>query len=78
MRTWLNGTGTPPDKARPRYTHLVPMHPGEGGPKTPFFLVAGMFGTPGRCPASHSVAPRTSTTFTFPFCSSAASSVAEI
>jgi len=29
---------------RPRYTHLVAMHPGEGGPKTPFFLVAGMFG----------------------------------
>lgn len=29
---------------RPRYTHLVPMHSGEGGPKTPFFLVAGMFG----------------------------------
>ncbi|SEO57318.1 Acyl transferase domain-containing protein [Salinihabitans flavidus] len=27
-----------------RYTHLVPMHEGEGGPKTPFFLVAGMFG----------------------------------
>ena len=29
---------------RPRYAHLVAMHPGEGGPKTPFFLVAGMFG----------------------------------
>ena len=29
---------------RPRYTHLVAMHPGEGGPKLPFFLVAGMFG----------------------------------
>jgi thioesterase domain-containing protein/acyl carrier protein len=27
-----------------RYTHLVPMHPGQGGPKTPFILVAGMFG----------------------------------
>jgi acyl transferase domain-containing protein/thioesterase domain-containing protein/NAD(P)-dependent dehydrogenase (short-subunit alcohol dehydrogenase family)/acyl carrier protein len=27
-----------------RYTHLVPMHDGEGGPKTPFFMVAGMFG----------------------------------
>ena len=27
-----------------RFTHLVPMHQGEGGPKTPFFLVAGMFG----------------------------------
>lgn len=29
---------------RPRYTHLVAMHSGEGGPNTPFFLVAGMFG----------------------------------
>lgn len=29
---------------RPRYTHLVPMHKGEGGSKRPFFLVAGMFG----------------------------------
>ena len=27
-----------------RFTHLVPMHQGEGGTKTPFFLVAGMFG----------------------------------
>ncbi|WP_319825122.1 polyketide synthase [Thalassovita sp.] len=27
-----------------RFTHIVPMHAGEGGPKTPFFLVAGMFG----------------------------------
>jgi acyl transferase domain-containing protein/thioesterase domain-containing protein len=27
-----------------RFTHLVPMHEREGGPKTPFFLVAGMFG----------------------------------
>ncbi len=27
-----------------RFTHLVPMHSGEGGSKTPFFLVAGMFG----------------------------------
>ncbi|MBK8012613.1 MAG: SDR family NAD(P)-dependent oxidoreductase [Deltaproteobacteria bacterium] len=29
---------------RSRYTHLVAMHAGEGGPKPPFFLVAGMFG----------------------------------
>ncbi len=29
---------------RPRFSHLVAMHEGEGGPKTPFFLVAGMFG----------------------------------
>ncbi|MFM7442919.1 MAG: polyketide synthase dehydratase domain-containing protein, partial [Tabrizicola sp.] len=27
-----------------RFTHIVPMHQGEGGAKTPFFLVAGMFG----------------------------------
>ena len=27
-----------------RFTQLVPMHQGEGGRKTPFFLVAGMFG----------------------------------
>ncbi len=27
-----------------RFTHLVPMHQGEGGTKQPFFLVAGMFG----------------------------------
>ena len=27
-----------------RFKHLVAMHDGEGGPKTPFFLVAGMFG----------------------------------
>ncbi len=32
------------DPAGPRFTHLVAMHAGEGGPKTPFFLVAGMFG----------------------------------
>ena len=27
-----------------RFVHLVPMHDGEGGERTPFFLVAGMFG----------------------------------
>lgn len=27
-----------------RFAHLVPMHQGEGGPRQPFFLVAGMFG----------------------------------
>ena len=27
-----------------RFTHLVPMHQGAGGPRAPFFLVAGMFG----------------------------------
>lgn len=29
---------------RSRFTHLVAMHPGEGPPKRPFFVVAGMFG----------------------------------
>ncbi|WP_170480116.1 type I polyketide synthase [Ruegeria arenilitoris] len=33
-----------PSAPERRFTHLVPMHSGEGGPKTPFFLVAGMFG----------------------------------
>ena len=37
------GGQTPKAPAR-RFKHLVPMHPSEGGPKTPFFLVAGMFG----------------------------------
>ncbi|MGR3501865.1 type I polyketide synthase [Pseudaestuariivita sp.] len=42
-------TGSPEPGEQPvaparRYTHLVPMHEGEGGPRTPFFLVAGMFG----------------------------------
>ncbi len=32
------------DPAGPRFTHLVPMHAGDGGPGSPFFLVAGMFG----------------------------------
>jgi thioesterase domain-containing protein/acyl carrier protein len=38
--------GAPAARAEParRFTHLVPMHRGEGGAKTPFFLVAGMFG----------------------------------
>jgi acyl transferase domain-containing protein/thioesterase domain-containing protein/acyl carrier protein len=38
--------GTPAPSAAPkrRFTHLVPMHDGEGGERTPFFLVAGMFG----------------------------------
>jgi acyl transferase domain-containing protein/thioesterase domain-containing protein len=30
--------------SRSRYRHLVAMHPGEGGSRTPMFLVAGMFG----------------------------------
>ncbi len=36
--------GDAPKAPARRFTHLVPMHSGEGGPKTPFFLVAGMFG----------------------------------
>jgi len=32
------------DPAGPKFTHLVAMHGGEGGARTPFFLVAGMFG----------------------------------
>ncbi|WP_050524812.1 type I polyketide synthase [Pseudorhodobacter wandonensis] len=31
-------------KTKRRFTHLVAMHERDGGPKTPFFLVAGMFG----------------------------------
>ncbi|MDR5652846.1 type I polyketide synthase [Ruixingdingia sedimenti] len=38
------GTGDAPRAPERRFTHLVPMHEGEGGPRTPFFLVAGMFG----------------------------------
>ncbi|MDO6485510.1 type I polyketide synthase [Shimia thalassica] len=33
-----------PEETERRFTHLVPMHSGEGGSRTPFFLVAGMFG----------------------------------
>ncbi|MCL4674761.1 MAG: polyketide synthase dehydratase domain-containing protein, partial [Pararhodobacter sp.] len=42
----ITETGVAPAPAKParRYEFLVPMHDGEGGPKTPFFLVAGMFG----------------------------------
>ena len=40
------GSDQPAKLAAPvrRFTHLVPMHQGEGGAKKPFFLVAGMFG----------------------------------
>ncbi|MEZ5714962.1 MAG: SDR family NAD(P)-dependent oxidoreductase [Paracoccaceae bacterium] len=40
------GSPTAPAAKKPerRFTHLVPMHQGEGGPRRPFFLVAGMFG----------------------------------
>jgi acyl transferase domain-containing protein/thioesterase domain-containing protein/acyl carrier protein len=40
-------TESAPDRPKPnsrRFKHIVAMHDGEGGPKTPFFLVAGMFG----------------------------------
>ena len=39
-----DGQGGVPKSTARRFTHLVPMHDGEGGTKTPFFLVAGMFG----------------------------------
>ena len=38
------GESSTDSKPKRRFTHLVPMHQGEGGRKTPFFLVAGMFG----------------------------------
>lgn len=38
------GAAPGPAQAARRFTHLVPMHRGEGGARTPFFLVAGMFG----------------------------------
>jgi thioesterase domain-containing protein/acyl carrier protein len=45
----VGDTGDSESPAKPaaparRFTHLVPMHQGEGGPRQPFFLVAGMFG----------------------------------
>ena len=36
--------GAKPVAVQRRFTHLVPMHQADGGPKQPFFLVAGMFG----------------------------------
>ncbi|MBN9677147.1 type I polyketide synthase [Salipiger bermudensis] len=39
-----DGAEPAPKAPERRFTHLVPMHDGEGGPRTPFFLVAGMFG----------------------------------
>src|SRR5690606_17309448 len=46
-RGGASGESDQPTKPRAperRFTHLVAMHEGEGGEKTPFFLVAGMFG----------------------------------
>ncbi|MFT7137102.1 MAG: thioesterase domain-containing protein, partial [Akkermansiaceae bacterium] len=43
----IEGEAAPADAPKApthRFTHLVTMHQGEGGPKPPFFLVAGMFG----------------------------------
>ncbi|MDN5786797.1 type I polyketide synthase [Pseudorhodobacter sp.] len=37
-------TATEAPKPKRRFTHLIAMHERDGGPKTPFFLVAGMFG----------------------------------
>ena len=36
--------GSTVPQTKRRFVHLVPMHDGEGGERTPFFLVAGMFG----------------------------------
>jgi thioesterase domain-containing protein len=36
--------GAAPARPAKRFDYLVPMHEGEGGPRTPFVLVAGMFG----------------------------------
>ncbi|QBF31984.1 type I polyketide synthase [Thalassococcus sp. S3] len=33
-----------PAEAKPSFTHIVPLHQGEPGGGTPFFIVAGMFG----------------------------------
>ncbi|MCC5969956.1 MAG: KR domain-containing protein [Pararhodobacter sp.] len=43
-RTGYTEAGAAPATPTRRYEFLVPMHEGEGGGKTPFFLVAGMFG----------------------------------
>jgi len=43
-RTGYTEAGEAPATPTRRYEFLVPMHEGEGGGKTPFFLVAGMFG----------------------------------
>ncbi|MGZ9809036.1 type I polyketide synthase [Pseudoroseicyclus sp. H15] len=45
-RTGASPAATPETADAPvrRFTHIVPLHEGEGGAKTPFFLVAGMFG----------------------------------
>ncbi|MEZ5664492.1 MAG: SDR family oxidoreductase [Burkholderiaceae bacterium] len=39
-----HGAAAAPRPSRRHFTHLVAMHDGEGGERTPFFLMAGMFG----------------------------------
>ncbi len=45
-RTGADASGAVETAAAPahRFSHLVPMHEGKGGPGTPMFMVAGMFG----------------------------------
>lgn len=48
-RTGISEDAAGPAEKKPkpqtrRFKHIVAMHDGEGGPKAPFFLVAGMFG----------------------------------
>ncbi|MFY0623725.1 MAG: SDR family NAD(P)-dependent oxidoreductase [Pelagimonas sp.] len=38
------GSEIRPREPSRRFTHLVPMHDGDGGARQPFFLIAGMFG----------------------------------
>ncbi|PIE12981.1 MAG: polyketide synthase [Rhodobacterales bacterium] len=40
----INSDMDGPKTPERRFTHVVPMHVGEGGPRRPFFLCAGMFG----------------------------------
>lgn len=40
----VEGAAPRAEAPKRRFTHLVAMHEGGGGPKQPFFLVAGMFG----------------------------------
>ncbi|MBV2359544.1 SDR family NAD(P)-dependent oxidoreductase [Thalassococcus sp. CAU 1522] len=40
----VSGDGDKPQTPARRFKHLVAMHDGDGGPRQPFFLVAGMFG----------------------------------
>jgi acyl transferase domain-containing protein/thioesterase domain-containing protein/acyl carrier protein len=44
MSETVTAAETKPKPTARRFKHVVPMHDGEGGRKSPFFLVAGMFG----------------------------------